>query len=37
LHFVELAIPLGLWLRAEQLADFTLALLCHFERHRNRQ
>ena len=33
----ELAIPLGLWLRAEQLADFTLALLCHFERHGNRQ
>lgn len=33
----ELAIPLGLWLRADQLADFTLALLCHFERHGNRQ
>ncbi|MCT0216218.1 ferredoxin--nitrite reductase [Synechococcus sp. CS-1330] len=33
----ELAIPLGLWLRAEQLADFTLALLCHFECHGNRQ
>ena len=32
----ELAVPLGLWLRAEQLADFTLALLCHFERHGNR-
>ena len=27
----ELAIPLGLWLRPEQLAGFTLALLRHYE------
>jgi ferredoxin-nitrite reductase len=33
----ELAVPLGLWLRAEQLADFTLAVLHHFERKGNRQ
>ena len=33
----ELAVPLGLWLRAEQLADFTLAVLHHFERNGNRQ
>ena len=28
----ELAVPLGLWLRPEQLADFSLAVLRHFER-----
>ena len=33
----ELAIPLGLWLRPEQLPTFTLALLQHFEQHGNRQ
>lgn len=33
----ELAIPLGLWLRAEQLPGFTLAVLRHFERAGNRQ
>ncbi|MBM5799372.1 MAG: ferredoxin--nitrite reductase [Cyanobacteria bacterium K_DeepCast_35m_m2_023] len=33
----ELAIPLGLWLRGDQLPDFTLALLRHFEQHGNRQ
>ncbi|MEX0589063.1 MAG: ferredoxin--nitrite reductase, partial [Cyanobium sp.] len=33
----ELAIPLGLWLRGEQLPDFTLAVLRHFEREGNRQ
>jgi len=33
----ELAIPLGLWLRGDQLPDFTLAVLRHFERHGNRQ
>jgi len=33
----ELAIPLGLWLRGEQLPEFTLALLRHFEQHGNRQ
>ncbi len=32
----ELAIPLGLWLQADQLADFTLAVLRHFEQHGNR-
>ena len=32
----ELAIPLGVWLRPEQLADFSLAVLLHFERHGNR-
>ncbi len=33
----ELAIPLGLWLRAEQLPGFTLALLLHYQEHGNRQ
>ncbi|MFO7629140.1 MAG: ferredoxin--nitrite reductase [Prochlorococcaceae cyanobacterium] len=33
----ELAIPLGLWLRAEQLPGFTLAVLRHYERHGNRK
>ena len=33
----ELAIPLGLWLRGEQLPDFSLAVLRHFERCGNRQ
>ncbi len=33
----ELAIPLGLWLRGEQLPAFSLAMLRHFERHGNRQ
>ena len=33
----ELAIPLGLWLRAEQLPLFSLAVLRHFEQHGNRQ
>jgi ferredoxin-nitrite reductase len=33
----ELAIPLGLWLRAEQLPGFTLAVLLHYQRHGNRQ
>ena len=33
----ELAIPLGLWLRGDQLASFTLAVLRHFEREGNRQ
>jgi ferredoxin-nitrite reductase len=33
----ELAIPLGLWLRGDQLPGFTLALLDHFGRHGNRQ
>lgn len=32
----ELAVPLGLWLRPEQLPNFTLALLRHFEQHGNR-
>ncbi|WP_216906898.1 ferredoxin--nitrite reductase [Synechococcus sp. CCY 0621] len=32
----ELAIPLGVWLRGDQLADFTLALLQHYEIHGNR-
>ena len=32
----ELAIPLGVWLQPEQLADFSLAVLLHFERHGNR-
>lgn len=32
----ELAIPLGLWLPGDQLADFTLAVLRHFEQHGNR-
>jgi len=32
-----LAIPLGLWLRADQLPLFSLALLRHFEQHGNRQ
>ena len=32
----ELAIPLGLWLQGDQLADFTLAVLRHFEQHGNR-
>ncbi|MCT0206808.1 ferredoxin--nitrite reductase [Synechococcus sp. CS-1332] len=32
----ELAIPLGVWLRGDQLADFTLALLRHYEAHGNR-
>ena len=31
-----LAIPLGLWLPGDQLADFTLAVLRHFEQHGNR-
>ncbi len=33
----ELAIPLGLWLPAEQLPGFTLAVLGHYGRHGNRQ
>ena len=33
----ELAIPLGLWLRGDQLPGFTLAVLRHFEHHGNRQ
>jgi ferredoxin-nitrite reductase len=33
----ELAIPLGLWLPVEQLPGFTLAVLCHYERHGNRK
>ncbi len=33
----ELAIPLGLWLPADQLPSFTLAVLRHFERTGNRQ
>jgi ferredoxin-nitrite reductase len=33
----ELAIPLGLWLRADQLANYSLATLRHFERCGNRQ
>jgi ferredoxin-nitrite reductase len=33
----ELAIPLGLWLRAEQLPAFSLATLRHFAQHGNRQ
>ena len=33
----ELALPLGLWLRPEQLADFTLTVLHHYERAGNRQ
>ena len=33
----ELAIPLQLWLRAEQLPAFSLAVLRHFERCGNRQ
>ena len=32
----ELAIPLGIWLRPDQLAGFTLALVLHFERKGNR-
>jgi ferredoxin-nitrite reductase len=32
----ELAIPLGLWLRPEQLAGFSLAVLRHFERQGDR-
>jgi ferredoxin-nitrite reductase len=32
----ELAIPLGLWLRQEELVPFTLALLRHYERKGNR-
>jgi ferredoxin-nitrite reductase len=32
----ELAVPLGLWLRGEQLPEFTLAVLRHFEAHGNR-
>ncbi|MEA5412192.1 ferredoxin--nitrite reductase [Synechococcus sp. BA-120 BA3] len=32
----ELAIPLGLWLRPDQLPDFTLALLHHYVAHGNR-
>ncbi|MGL6132715.1 MAG: ferredoxin--nitrite reductase, partial [Prochlorococcaceae cyanobacterium] len=33
----ELAIPLGVWLRAAQLPSFTLALLRHYTEHGNRQ
>ena len=33
----ELAVPLGLWLRGEQLPAFSLAVLRHFERCGNRQ
>ncbi|MFM7312884.1 MAG: ferredoxin--nitrite reductase, partial [Cyanobium sp.] len=33
----ELAVPLGLWLRGEQLPAFSLAVLRHFERAGNRQ
>jgi ferredoxin-nitrite reductase len=32
----ELAIPLGLWLRPEQLSGFTLAVLRHYEQHGDR-
>ena len=32
----ELAVPLGLWLQADQLPEFTLAMLRHFEQHGNR-
>jgi ferredoxin-nitrite reductase len=32
----ELAVPLGLWLRAEHLPAFSLAVLRHFEVHGNR-
>ena len=32
----ELAVPLGLWLRPEHLAPFTLALVRHFEREGDR-
>ncbi|MCT0225344.1 ferredoxin--nitrite reductase [Synechococcus sp. CS-1328] len=32
----ELAIPLGLWLEGDQLPEFTLAVLRHFERCGNR-
>ncbi len=32
----ELAIPLGLWLKPDQLPDFTLALLRHYSTHGNR-
>lgn len=32
----ELAVSLGLWLRPEQLPNFTLALLRHFEQNGNR-
>ncbi|SBO44171.1 ferredoxin--nitrite reductase [Cyanobium sp. NIES-981] len=33
----ELAVPLGLWLAADQLPDFSLAVLLHFEQSGNRQ
>jgi ferredoxin-nitrite reductase len=33
----ELAIPLGLWLRPDQLSDFTLAVLRHYEREGSRE
>ncbi|MFM7393860.1 MAG: ferredoxin--nitrite reductase [Cyanobium sp.] len=33
----ELAIPLGLWLRGDQLPAFTLAVLRHFEHNGNRE
>ncbi|MFM2079741.1 MAG: Ferredoxin--nitrite reductase [Cyanobacteriota bacterium] len=33
----ELAIPLGVWLRGDQLPGFSLAVLRHFERCGNRQ
>ena len=33
----ELAVPLGLWLRGDQLPAFSLAVLRHFERSGNRQ
>jgi ferredoxin-nitrite reductase len=33
----ELAVPLGLWLRPDQLPLFSLAVLRHFELHGNRQ
>ena len=33
----ELAVPLGLWLRGDQLPLFSLAVLRHFEQHGNRQ
>jgi ferredoxin-nitrite reductase len=32
----ELALPLGLWLRSEELVPFTLAVLRHYERNGNR-
>jgi ferredoxin-nitrite reductase len=32
----ELAVPLGLWLPPELLADFTLAVLRHYEQHGDR-